>query len=300
MIMSHQHWISRTKRNFHGRSASLRAVDSALRNYHRNTSIRTATALFNALKTWIENKRGRWKASIRNSKIETDSGKGTVETLLDQIIAQYAQFRPTAAPFIAQSAAPPPPPMVHGNKAHQMDEDGGHHIIPIQVEENSCGPACVRQVIKLVSNEDHGEDFIRALVEQAEEGGAYGGSLGGGGVVSGSGNHNWGAGGGGTWLVPAALTAAKIENSTNTNPSTLLQSSKKRPAIGVVRWTNGGLHYVVVAGRSRKGNLIVLDPYYGVQHVPVSGANPGPYNPTDKAGRVQVNGVWYPWVCLTK
>ena len=186
--------------------------------------------------------------------------------------------------------------MQHGANNHHIDVDGHHYDLVVQNKENSCGPASIRTVIKLVKNEDVGEDYLRELVEVAEEGGAYSGSLGGGGVVITGGAHDWDPAGGGTWLVPQALNAAKIPCAQGASLAPLLQTTNKKPAIAVVAWTGGGLHYVVVAGKTVKApsRLVILDPYYGLQYAPTA---MNTYEPVDAQGKVLSRATWHPWVC---
>jgi hypothetical protein len=304
-LMTSQHWKDQTRRGvLTPRSKTLEAIDKAFLAYDdakkkSGQTTKAQTDLFKALIAWIETKGTDWRTSTRNSKIEA-GGKGTVETLLNQLIDLNPAFRGEGAKFLSQNAPPPPPLMQLGARNTQKDVDGGWHEIPIQTQKNSCGPCSIRLVIKLVQNKDVGEDFLRDLVEMAEEGGAFGGSLGRGGVVISGGAHDWSPSGGGTWLVPAALAAVRpeIAISNSTNPDDLLRTTKKRPAIAVVSWSGGGMHYVVAAGPNRNGDqLIVLDPFYGVQAAPIGPTGLGNYQPVDSAGTVLATATWYNWVC---
>lgn len=305
-IMTRQHWMTQTRRGtLTPRSKKLKAIDDAFEAYEmavrmRRGTQKETTALFNAVIEWIQSKGGNWKSSTRNSRIEA-GGKGTVEKLLSDLLTLNPGFRMKAAPYLNQSAPPPPPLMQHGVKNQQKDVNGDWHEIPVQTEANSCGPASIRMVIKLVQNTDVDENYLRQLVEFVEEGGAYGGSLGTVGVVSQNGVHDWSPNGGGTWLVTKALQAVRppISVIEGTDSKTLLQTSKKKPAIGVVAWNGGGLHYVVAAGKSRDGTkLIILDPFYGVQWAPVAANSLGNYSPTDpNSGAVLSSATWYSWVC---
>lgn len=304
MMMSSQHWKKQTTRGLMTpRSKKLKAIDDAFVDYEnavkRNQGTTQAlTKLFDALMDWVGKKGAQWRNSTRNSKLEV-GGKGTVEALLEQLIAKNPAFKVKAAPYLAKSAPPPPPLMQHGQKNQFKDEDGRWYEIPVQKEENSCGPCSIRIVIKQVRNTEVDEDFLRELVEMVEEGGAYGGSLGSGGVLQTGGAHDWSPSGGGTWLVPGALKSLHppIACMQGTAVADLLKSSPSKPAIGVVAWDGGGLHYVVAVGLSKdKSKLKILDPFYGLQYAPVAGGAPGKYVP-------QVNGVaqgsasWHPWVC---
>lgn len=302
-MMTYQHWKTQTKRGLTApRSKKLKVIDDAFEAYEkavkaRQPTTRLVVTFFDALLAWIQKKGTDWKNSTRNSKIEA-GGKGTVETLLNELVALNPAFRVKAAPLLSQSAPPAPPLMQHGKKNHHVDVDGHHYDLIVQNKENSCGPASIRTVIKLVKNEDVAEDYLRELVEIAEEGGAYGGSLGQGGVILTGGAHDWDPSGGGTWLVPAALSAAKIPCTQGTSVATLLRTTNKKPAIAVVAWTGGGLHYVVVAGKTKQtpSKLVILDPYYGLQYVGFAAA-PETYRPVDSGGTVLSTATWHPWVC---
>jgi len=302
-MMTSQHWLTQTKRGpLTPRSKKLKAIDDALAAYQLNKSTPNKVTLFNSLIAWLDSKGADWKTSTRNSKKEQPSGKGTVEVLFNDVIALDVQFKVKANKYLALSAAPPPPLMVNGAKNTQKDSDGHWYDIPVQTKENSCGPCSIRLVIKQVQNSDVGEDILRELVEIAEEGGMYGGSLGSGGVVVGGGAHDWSPTGGGTWLVPAALEASKIPNTLMKSniDSVLLATTPKKPAIAVVAWDgNAGLHYVVAVGKNKAGNILtILDPFYGVQSVAIVGSTLAKYQPKDPAnGAILANGAWHPWAC---
>ena len=286
-MMTYDHWKAQTKRGLTTpRGKALVDLDLAFQAYQAAKTTKNLTALFNALIVWIEQKGVNWRNSTRNSKLE-DGGVGTVEKLLKDLLAENPAFRGKAAPWLAPQA-PRVPLMEHGARNEHRDEDGHHYQLVVQNKENSCGPASIRIVIKLVKNEDCGEDYLRELVEQAEEGGGYGGSLGGGGVVVSGGAHDWDPTGGGTWLVPAALQAAKIKCTQGPQLSPLRLTTSKKPAIAVVSWAGGaGLHYVVVAGRTKAaGKLVVLDPFYGLQYAPFPPTLTSHYQPVDAQGHV--------------
>jgi hypothetical protein len=305
-MMTYNTWKTETKRGpLTPRSKKLKAIDDAFESYETakksGGGTKQQVALFDALLNWINGKGAGWKGSTRNSTKDV-SNKGTVERLLEDLTKLNPAFKVKAAHLLA---APTPPPRVvleHGRKFNQRDADGSWHQINVQQKENSCGPCSIRMVIKLVNNEDVGEDYLRELVEMAEEGANYGGNMGDGGVVTTGGAHDWSPNGGGTWLVPAALKGVRPPiNAVHTADQTdLLRTTKKRPAIGVVSWTNGGLHYVVVAGLVDGGKkLLILDPFNGVQHMDVtSGGGLSRYKPKDpNSGQQLAEALWYPWVC---
>ena len=298
-MMTSKHWIAHTKRGlFTPRSKRLVAVDEALSAYHNRPGTPTGIALFKALMAWIEKKGDNWKASTRNSLAEQPGGKGTVETLLREVIALNPTFAGQATKALGANKAPVGEIMKNGAKLSQKAANGRWYEIPIQSEENSCGPCCLRLVLKIVLNKDIGEEVLRELVEVAEEGGGSGGSLGKGGVLNPGGAHDWGPGGGGTWLIKGALEAAGVKSVRHYDNADALQTSTdKKPVIGVVAWANGGLHYVVAVGRNRSNDaLVVLDPYYGAQSVPIkANGSPANYKPVDSNGTVMGEATWHPW-----
>lgn len=305
-MMTYQRWLSQTKRNpFTPRSDKLKAIDNALLAYEQAQqqqlgTTRALTTLFNALYAWIENKGANWKASVRNSKTDL-TGKGTVELLLDQVLALNPAFRGKVGNYLTQSAPSPRPLLQLGNIIDETDEDGGWHKIPIQTQENSCGPCAIRIVIQLVNLEDVGEQYLRELVETIEEGPNYRGGLGKGGELVPGGAHDWSPNGKGTWMVPAVLDAVKppIKSIYNTDLRLLFNTTKSKPAIGVVQWSTGDLHYVVVRGKNKNGDkLKILDPFYGVQSVSIVGGHLDNYQPIDKnSQQVIATASWYKWVC---
>lgn len=303
MVMTHRHWISQTRRALKPRSRKLKELDRAIAAYHKGRVGGTAKniTLFTALLDWATSK-ADFRASIRNSKREP-SGKGTVETLLDEVMALNPAFRMRAAPLF-RAAAPVQSILGKGRVYQARDEDGQHFKYVLQEKEYSCGAACTRIVINLVNDADAGEEYLRELVDVAEanrNGVAYTGSLGTGGALAISGAHDWSPTGGGTWLVPNVLKAVRpaISATHGSDVGTLLTTTKKKPAIGVVAWSLGGLHYVVVAGRLNGGRMRVLDPTYGLQTVGVTGGRLDNYQPLEN-GAVVATATWDNWVCKVK
>lgn len=302
-MMTHAHWMQRTKRNaFTPRSKLLENIDDALKAYEKSSGIKTRVALFDALIAWLDAKGAGWKTSTRNSKIETGGNKGTVEVLLDDVLALDPQFKIRANKYAqAGKTAVAQPVIAVGNRVRQKNEDNQWFDIPLQTEENSCGPCSVRLVAKLVKNTDVGEDYLQNLVELAEEQGAYKGTLGDGGVVEAGGAHVWDASGNGTWLVPEALKGLQIANTLAEIPPSadLIAATSRTPAIGVVAWDTGGLHYVVSVGKTKVGDKVtILDPYYGIQTVPIVSGKLGKYKPIDPTSKVEKGSAnWHPWVC---
>lgn len=161
--------------------------------------------------------------------------------------------------------------------------DGRHHYIIDQTKGSSCGPACVRMVVRQVLDKTVGEEQIRQEIERHE-----------GGTVSTltseksaftAGSHDWGHhgakgsghGGAGTWDVGAALKAMKIKCAELPDGNisiNLKRTSYREPGIAVVRWATGGLHWVVVAGKVGGTDMLVLDPACGLFEVDPNVAEP--------------------------
>ena len=291
-MMTFEKWKQETTRNiFTPRSDALKAIDTAFERWEKQKSTPNLLDFSKKLRTWITLKGDTWRTSTRNSK-------GTLERL----VADLAKDPVVGKDFI---------PLLHlqpantkpgiGKIVNQKDPDGHWHAVYFQTEKNSCGPACIRAIVRMVHNKDLGEDGLRALVEMAEEGVGYAGSLGQGGVVEASNLHNWGPSGYGTWLIPQALKCVDppIKATHTKLTSALLTTTRKQPAIGVVSWSNGGKHYVVVAGPLQKvpNAYLVIDPWYGVQKVPVTGNRIGLYKPVNAQGQVQATATWDGWVC---
>ena len=180
---------------------------------------------------------------------------------------------------------------------YEKDFDGNFHAVDRQVNRNSCGPACVRMVIKIVNGIDVGEHYIQALIGQSE---GYRSTLGIGGVVATARNFDQS----GTWNVGHGLEAARpsIKYRYTANKLELEKSTRQKPAIGVIRWSNGALHYVVVNGPlATGGRYLVLDPYCGVQYVHIKESVPGWYNPinaTNNQSYGQAKFVDHCWLVL--
>lgn len=283
-------WDADVKRNiFTPRSKEFQQLTDAFKAYDLKKGTPTLIALAEALKKWIAVKGVNWRNSTRNKN-------KLMERLLDDLF-KNPQSQNAVRSLMANNA-PPKLKVIGMGKMHSAkDADGKWFAFPIQSKENSCGPCSVRIVCKLMTNEDMGEDYLRQLVEEAEEGGGYQGQLGKGGLVDSDGVHDWSANGGGTWMVPQALKALKINGVKMSNSSALINTSKEKPAIGVVEWVKGGLHYVVVAGplKTKKNTLVVLDPWYGLQEVTYVGSVLNQYSPIVD-GQVKSTANWDTWV----
>ena len=291
-MITYQEWKDGTERGFFTpRSSALKAIDTAFEKWQKNKSTPNLVDFSTSVKTWITLKGDKWRTSTRNSN-------GTVDKLVADLAGNPIvgkDFRP----FLG--VKPPDNDVGIAKIVNQKDDDGKWHKVYLQTEENSCGPACIRNVASIVHDDDIGEGGLRAVIEAAEEGVSYAGSLGKGGVVTDSGVHDWGPGGGGTWLVPEGLKSLRPSISTvhSTLVSALLTTTRKQPAIAVVEWVGGGLHYVIVAGPLAKvrNAYLVIDPWYGVQKVDVVRGALDQYKPVDKFDHLKDTANWHPWVC---
>ncbi len=93
-MMSYPHWKAQTSKSGSTRSRKLKAIDSALANYHRSgKSAASLARLMAAVDNWKQSKGGgnQWKSNKRNKKIESTSGKGTIETLFDEVDQAYQE-----------------------------------------------------------------------------------------------------------------------------------------------------------------------------------------------------------------
>lgn len=299
--MTSQEWATGTNMfTFFGRSGALKAVDIALRNFHQSRTGDRARVLKSALTAWVDSKPNGWTgAGGRNAR-------GTVAELRQQIDHYLAPIVPALAiplpppvpiavplppPLSVVSALPVPAAQMYVPGALIQDKLGGNHFeISLQQKGSSCGPACLRILIKQVKNERVGEEALRAIID---------GSLGGGGVVVSNNSHDWVNQG--TWGMDKALESYRINATLHrTNPNQfLLAATLKKPCIAVVEWTGaGGLHYVVVVGKNSVGTITVLDPWYGLQQFSTSNVSGvetvNNYEPNDNGSTFP--STWYQWV----
>jgi hypothetical protein len=184
---------------------------------------------------------------------------------------------------------------------YEKDVDGKWHYIEYQEQGNSCGPACVKIVARMVNHQDLGEDYCRAQIAASE--GHVGASLGTTGVLIESRSFA----NVGTWSVGEGLgnlrpSICYDKFSTLVDPSSVLsQTSTRRPAIAEVRWLRGGAHWVVVAGSLSASRYLVIDPYFGIQYVRVSGSTFQNYEVRHTTTRIVLaQATWGSHVILTK
>lgn len=197
---------------------------------------------------------------------------------------------------------------------YMRDSDGRWHKYYDQSKGSSCGPTCVRMVVEMVCGKEIGEQEARQSVER------YGLALAENDLskttseVSGAfqaGAHDWGnhgaraSGGGGVGVTPKSLIEplrqlgvrdAHIES--GYARTAFGKASIKRPGIAVCGWNAGwngknaqGAHFVVVGGKLRNGNFLIIDPIFGISEVdPAEAALK--YTPTDENG-VQYRAAFY-------
>jgi hypothetical protein len=83
-LMSHQEWMKLTYGGVTSvRSGKLKAVDTALANYHQSPGLARMELVHKALTAWMGEKGSDWKSSVRN-------GKNAVDTLHKQLLGTVA------------------------------------------------------------------------------------------------------------------------------------------------------------------------------------------------------------------
>ena len=178
--------------------------------------------------------------------------------------------------------------------SYVKDSDGRWHTIFDQTKGSSCGPTCMRMVVKMMQNRDLGEEQARQLVERKNGVAMLSTLTSENGGVGQMGSHNWGnhghhaSGGGGVGVgaepLAAALKGTGIKDAHVPQiyaRQALLKTSLKNPGSAAVGWGgqwNGkraqGAHWIVVAGQLSNGNILVLDPIYGIGEIDLSPAIP--------------------------
>ena len=200
---------------------------------------------------------------------------------------------------------PPPPPLIPSSGdivANEVDSSGGRHQFLMQRMGMACGPTCVATVVRAVKNSQLSEAGARSRVF-AEE----------------SDKHGFGvtaqldaAQKDGTYMtsLTGALSSLGVQSAYTNKPGNDVQllrilerARPDKPAIAQVSWTGGGSHFIVVKEKIG-GNLVVLDPYFGLQEVPV--ANFPNYAPQPSgtcramnSNAQSNNGTFLRWVVTT-
>lgn len=166
---------------------------------------------------------------------------------------------------------------VAGKWYKRRDKDGRWFEILLQAKDNSCGPACVLMIKQLIhSNAKYQlrEPEIRGLIAQAEHDRLHTGesSLGSETLAL----HDWRhVGSCNTPLVkilksrPFPIPNVRHASSAKTTLFEQLNScSTKKPAIVGWAWLGGGGHWTVCIGPTGDGQeLIILDPWTGINYV---------------------------------
>lgn len=173
--------------------------------------------------------------------------------------------------------------------SYVKDSDNRWHRIYDQSKGSSCGPTCMRMVVQMITGKEIGEAQARRMVEMSE-GGVLSTITSEGGGMGQMGSHDWGnhgghaSGGGGVGCTGTNLVNGlkRAGISTARAPQlyarqALLQTSVRKPGIAMVGWNGGwggksaqGAHWIVVAGQLRNGNVLVLDPIFGLSEVDLS------------------------------
>jgi len=168
--------------------------------------------------------------------------------------------------------------------------DGKWHYIDRQNLGHSCGPACVRMVVKMVTDKLMGEAYMAGLITVAELGSTPSDTNPLAGTTAAA--HDFDTAGSAAPELVKALKDCKVSKAREANPATAAWGpvfsacSLKAPAIIRTVWQGGGgaAHFVVIAGplAGQAGKILVLDPYYGVQQLDL--ATPTVYTPRQGGG----------------
>ena len=178
---------------------------------------------------------------------------------------------------------------------YQRDSDGRWHTYYDQTKGSSCGPACVRMVVKMATGKEVGEEEVRREIERVEGGKAS--TLASAAGAFQAGDHSWGAhgvrgsggGGIGTWHLDVPLKRLGVEGAhiaMGYARNAFNKTTVRHPGIAACAWNAGwngssssGLHWVVVAGKLKNGKYLIIDPAYGIGEVSADSAileyNPG-------------------------
>jgi len=200
---------------------------------------------------------------------------------------------------LAAIATKPSVPGYRPGKWHRdKDKDGRWHHYVLQERGNSCGPACVaivkRAVYDLVPTQ-LSEQEIRGLVALAEKGKLHEGIS----ALSDAATsaHDWanvGSLNGGLIKVlqanPHRISTARDAGGMTADAflDELRKCTPKKPAIVGWNWSGGGGHWTCCIGPTKDGTeLVILDPWEGIQYVPNS--NPGYMSYMGGTGTLDLN-----------
>jgi hypothetical protein len=135
-----------------------------------------------------------------------------------------------------------------------VDSDGNQQFIWLQERDQSCGPACVYMIERIVRQQSivGGEERVRA-VSAALPGG-----------------YNEASGTNSTALAMELQKLGIPASHSFQNDMKKFVSSAKFPFIAHVAWAGGGGHFVVGAASGASKTLICLDPWYGLSEQALS------------------------------
>lgn len=143
------------------------------------------------------------------------------------------------------------------------DEDGIGHIGWWQERDNSCGPACIYMIESMLraASINGGERRIRALITDHFSESLPEQVLNTQDDFQTRGTH--------VGRILRALRAEGWKCKPQTEmPSPFAQATL--PMVAHVLWPNQAGHFVVVARTTSRHNAVVLDPWFGLQHVPLA------------------------------
>lgn len=134
------------------------------------------------------------------------------------------------------------------------DTDGTEHFHWIQEREQSCGPACVFMIerIKRLACTVGGEARIRDIASRFPKG-----------YDENNGTH-FEALKKALDQIGLSATAGRVNNMKT------FAEAGNFPFIARVGWTQGGGHFVVAARTTSGGNMVCLDPWFGLVETPLS------------------------------
>ena len=167
---------------------------------------------------------------------------------------------------------------------YEKDPDGRWHRYFDQQKGESCGPTCVRILVNAIKGRDVGEGPARRAVEIGEGQAVlttFASESGGAGAM---GSHDWGAhggkGSGGATATSSGSNMAPLRAACHSfglvdasipvvsSWAALSRTSLSNPGIAGVDWNGDiasfGGHWVVAAGALANGDILAIDPIYGI------------------------------------
>jgi Peptidase C39 family len=137
----------------------------------------------------------------------------------------------------------------------QVDDDGNEHFVWVQEREDTCAPACILMMERIVFRRcvQGGEDRVREIARLFPKG-----------YSEGTGVAAYSAIESALKLVGIPVIARRVTSFAD------LAKAANFPFIARIGWTNGGGHFVVCAAITASGRLVCLDPYHGLAQPPVN------------------------------